>query len=148
MKDIKRSFSFAGAMTAAQAAEYLEGMAAAIKAGTLTLESNHSVLGLQPTGVVGIEVEAKRKGNEEKVAVEMRWQRAVVLATPTLKISDQAPPEPEICESDDAEECSSHDESGNAPAAEAQEGSDEDDEEEAAPEPVKKKKKKRRKKKN
>lgn len=152
MKDVKRSFAFAGAMTAAQAADYLEGMAKAIRAGVLTLENGRQVLGLAPTGVVSIEVEAKRKGDEEKVEVEIQWRRAAVLAPPALKISDQAPPEPapepEEIPSVDSPEASAGDvgDVGEHCATEEAEGEDEGDEDEESESESKREKKKKKKK--
>lgn len=115
----KRSVSFEGTVGVQQVVKYLEGLAAAIKAGTITLENGGESVSLHPSRTVTLSIEAKRKEDRERISLEIGWVREEDAVEPKLKIHDREPsPRDEFYdldedfeEEDDEEEDEDEDES-------------------------------------
>lgn len=55
-------------------AKYLEALKAAFDAGVLEFSDDRGKLLLQPTGLLGFEVDAKKKGDQVKVKLKFTWR--------------------------------------------------------------------------
>lgn len=135
----KKSVAYSGTVETSQVAEYLEGLVAGLKAGVITLENDGEVVSLQPASVVELSVEGKRKGDEEKLAIELRWRPEQSLEAPSLKISGEPAAEEE--EDEEEEEESDDDEEAAAEASDDDDDRKEADKERRRAEKAKKKKK-------
>lgn len=78
-------FEFAGSVAAEQAADYLERIAAGLRAGQISLGAGERRLSLAPGEMLKLEVEAESEGGKGSVALELSWKPADA-PTPTLEI--------------------------------------------------------------
>lgn len=53
--------------------EYLRAIIHGLEAGHLELSDDNGQLVLHPSGLLGLELRAKQKGNRAKVVVELSW---------------------------------------------------------------------------
>jgi amphi-Trp domain-containing protein len=82
-------FDFAGTIAAEQAAEYLERLAAGIRAGRIALGAGERKLSLAPSDMLKLEVEAESEGGKGSLAFELSWKPAET-PPPTLEIIGDA----------------------------------------------------------
>lgn len=108
----KKSVSFEGVIDLQQAVSYLEGLVAAIRSGTITLEMDGDAVSLRPARNVSLSIEAKRKEERERLTLEMSWSREREAIEPGLKIHDR-----EMASADYYEDEDFSDEEAEVPAA-------------------------------
>ena len=53
--------------------EYLRAIIHGLETGYLDLSDDNGQLVLHPSGLLGLELRAKRKGNRAKLAIELSW---------------------------------------------------------------------------
>jgi amphi-Trp domain-containing protein len=53
--------------------QYLNALKEGLQGGTLALTSDDHRLLLKPQGLINLDVEAKRKGDEVKLVIKLRW---------------------------------------------------------------------------
>jgi amphi-Trp domain-containing protein len=78
-------FEFAGRVSTEQAAEYLERVAAGLRAGHIGLGAGGRRVNLVPAGIVKLELEAEGEEGEGAISMELSWKPAEAPA-PTLEI--------------------------------------------------------------
>jgi amphi-Trp domain-containing protein len=57
--------------------KYLNALRDGFSSGTLTFVSDDKKLVVRPRGLINLDVDAKRKGDEIKLSVKMRWAEDV-----------------------------------------------------------------------
>lgn len=90
-----------------QVVEYLEQLAAALKAGAVHVHVGAQEIVLGPRGVLGLKLRARQKGKRQKLALELTWRKKLVSPDEGLGLRFAAAPveaPPEAIEvGDDAE---------------------------------------------
>ncbi|MGD2044646.1 MAG: amphi-Trp domain-containing protein [Gemmatimonadota bacterium] len=69
--------------------KYLEALAEGFRSGTLQFSSGKKAIRLRPTGLLELNLKAKRKGGEARLQIEVAWKepkRRTKSTTPPLKI--------------------------------------------------------------
>ncbi len=73
---------------------YLEALAGGFKQGALLFSTDNKQLVLKPQGLIKLEVEAKRKDQQLKLNIKLRWNEEALtegdLALKPLTVSGQA----------------------------------------------------------
>lgn len=89
------AFEFTATLDAPRAAEYLERVAAGIRAGAVGLKAGNRVLQLAPAGSLRLELRAEMKPEkgEGRLEVAVIWRGAAPTEEEPLEI-DPAPPRP------------------------------------------------------
>lgn len=74
------------------AVEYLEALAAGLKAGNIVVEQGERKLTLNPPPIVELQIEAKQKKAKAKFVMELQWKSgAVEDVEESIQISSQVP---------------------------------------------------------
>lgn len=73
-------------------ASYLDAIKAGIAAGALDLSDARSQIVLHPTGLLRLELRAKRKGNRSKLQLELSWADDEAASSPTTLHVNAVPP--------------------------------------------------------
>ena len=82
MKQVRKDLTVEGAATVPQVVEYLEELAQALRSGAVHLRHGDQELVLGPRGVVGFEVRARQRGKRQRLALEIRWRRKLLVPEP------------------------------------------------------------------
>lgn len=88
MGDKSGKFEYAGQVSAEQAAQYLERIAAGLRAGHIALGAGARRASFAPTEMLKLEIEAEAKEGRGDLALEISWRPAEEPA-PVLQILDE-----------------------------------------------------------
>lgn len=73
----KRELEYTGTLSKDQVVEYLEGLAAAIKAGQVCLEKAQDFLTVQPSEDIILGLKARIKDRKESISLELKWEKPI-----------------------------------------------------------------------
>lgn len=96
-KGKKREVGFEGQLELSKVIEYLEGVVAGLKAGTVFMRCGAEEVTLGPEKKVFLDVEGKQSGTKESLGFKLKWRKepeAVPEEDIPLEISDKEPPPP------------------------------------------------------
>ena len=69
----KKEIKLKGSLETAKTAEYLNDLAASLKAGDVYIQKGGEFVSLKPGSVVDFEIEAVKKKHKEKLVIEISW---------------------------------------------------------------------------
>jgi len=95
----KKEISYKARLNADEAFKYVGELLEALKSGACYVHSGDDFIELSPAEQVDLEIEASRKISKGKLSVEIAWSTPLPASQgPELKITTEAPPEPEPTE--------------------------------------------------
>ncbi len=88
----KDDISMEGTMETQEVIHYLEGLIEGFREGRIVVEQGERYLTLNPPKTLGVEIEARRKKDKEKLSLELSWHKTAEESEgKTLKISSKEP---------------------------------------------------------
>ena len=103
MGDREGKFEYAGQVAAEQAAEYLDRIAAGIRAGHLAFGAGARRASFAPAELMKLEIEAEAEEGKGSVAIELSW-KPIDEPAPALEILSDEEVTASLAEADDEED--------------------------------------------